>query len=138
MKVREILNREVPIPIGLTWGEEKKKIILNELDRLYPQGLPVENVLSLMQKYVYKDAISRGENPANVDDVVCSDDVSFTLLELIENRAIEIKKDLIYFKYPDFVKWDRYHKAKNWGMWIGPPPSEVSGYIPEEEFSFKE
>mgnify|MGYP001590435824 CR=1 FL=1 len=35
------------------------------------------------------------------------------------------------------TKWEKYNKAKQEGTWTGPPPREKTGYIPEDEFSFK-
>lgn len=49
-----------------------------------------------------------------------------------ENNAPESE----YEKH-ERMKWEKYEKMKKDGTWIGPPPAEKTGYIPEDEFAFK-
>ena len=83
-------------PVGETWGEKKERIILDKAKELGAAGLPVADVLSILQKSVYAAERAAGGDPEKVDGVVDSDDVSFTLIDLKKEGLIEIREGKIY------------------------------------------
>jgi len=82
--------------VGETWGETKKRIVLEKVKESGTAGFPVADVSSAFRKYVYDHERAVGGRPEDVDDVVDSDDVSFTLLDLEKEGLIEIKEGRIF------------------------------------------
>jgi len=84
-------------PVGETWGETRKRIILEKVEVAGVSGLPAADVLSILKKYVFAHEREIGGDPDMLgDNVVDNEDVSDVLLELDKQGVVEIKEGRIY------------------------------------------
>ncbi len=90
------MSEKLSSETGESWGETKKRIILEKVNESGRAGLPVADVLSILQKYMYDQERMNQGDPEKADGAIHPDDVSFTLLELQREGSIEIKEGAIY------------------------------------------
>ncbi len=84
-------------PIGETWGEKNKRIILEKVEESGPTGFSVDDVLPMLRKDMYAHERAIGGDPEKLtDDILDTDDVGSALLELNKEGVIEIKEGRIY------------------------------------------
>lgn len=83
---------------GETWGETRKRIVLQETETAGVSGLAVSDVLKILKQYMVGHEKESGGDPDKLDnDVVDNDDVGEVLLELEEKEGlVEIKEGRIY------------------------------------------
>ena len=84
-------------PVGETWGETRKRIILEKVEASGVSGLPVADVLSILKKYMFAHEREIGGDPDTLgDNVVDNEDVRDVLLEFNKQGTVEIKEGRIY------------------------------------------
>lgn len=82
---------------GETWGEIRKRIVLEKVKVAGASGFAVADVLPTLRRYVYDHERKVGNDPDKLgDDVVNSDDEMDVLMELDKEGVVEIKEGRIY------------------------------------------
>lgn len=84
-------------PIGETWGETRKRIVLEKVEGSGASGFAVADVLPALRRYMYDHERGGGGDPDKLsDDIVDSDDEMYVLMELNKEGVVEIKEGRIY------------------------------------------
>lgn len=81
---------------GESHGGWKKKVILDEVHQRAQDGLPIDEILPLLQTAMHRHEIEGGGDPQKVSGALDNDDVSFTLLELQRTGNVRIDGGRVY------------------------------------------